>query len=363
MRPSEAYRQGAESGRWESDPVQLQILQELDRIYDELLERERGGALARLTRKLRRDTPVRGLYLWGTVGRGKTFLVDLFYSHLPLRAKHRIHFHRFMADVHERIRALGQHSDPLVKIAGEYAKEFNLLCLDEFFVTDIGDAMLLGRLLEQLFVRGVTLVTTSNTAPENLYKDGLQRASFLPAIILLQAHCHVVEVARGQDFRLRALTQASIWQTPDNAAAEAALQQCFTQLTPHHEAATGPATLSINDRPLPARAVSEDVVWFQFSDLCDGPRSVADYIELARRFHTVIVSGIPRFDRNNEDAAYRFVLLVDELYDRQVKLIASAATAPVDIYHGHRSTHEFERTISRLIEMQSEEYLARDHLP
>lgn len=363
MRPSAAYRLGVDAGRWESDPAQLAALAELDRIHDELLAREQSGALTRLVRRFTRDVPVRGLYLWGSVGRGKTFLVDLFFSHLDLGAKRRTHFHRFMAEVHTRIRALGEHADPLVQIAEDYSREFQLLCLDEFFVSDIGDAMLLGRLMEQLFTRGVTLVTTSNTAPQNLYKDGLQRANFLPAIILLQAHCRVLEMAGTQDYRLRTLTHANVWQTPDDAQAEATLGQFFTRLT--GEAGTTPPArthVEINNRRIPARAVSGAVGWFDFSALCDGPRAVADYIEIARRFHTVLVSGVPRFDRLNEDAAYRFVMLVDELYDRAVKLIASAASMPVDLYHGRRIAHEFERTVSRLIEMQSQEYLAREHL-
>ena len=363
MRPTEAYRLGVEQGRWQFDPVQQAVLEELDRIHDELLARERGGAFAKLARRLKRDAPVRGLYLWGGVGRGKTFLVDLFFAHLALPAKRRIHYHRFMGEVHARIRALGQHADPLVQIAADYAREFRLLCLDEFFVTDIGDAMLLARLLEHLFARGVTLVTTSNTAPENLYKDGLQRASFLPAIILLQAHCRVFEVKSERDYRLRALTHASVWQTPADEAAEAELAQCFARLTRDAATDADDTRLDINARPIAVRDLADGVVWFDFSALCDGPRSVADYIEIARRFHSVIVSGVPRFDRMNEDAAYRFVLLVDELYDRRVKLIASAAAAPIDLYHGRRVAHEFERTVSRLTEMQSEEYLAREHAP
>lgn len=363
MRPSAAYRLGVDAGRWESDPAQLAALAELDRIHDELLAREQSGALTRLVRRFTRDVPVRGLYLWGSVGRGKTFLVDLFFSHLDLGAKRRTHFHRFMAEVHTRIRALGEHADPLVQIAEDYSREFQLLCLDEFFVSDIGDAMLLGRLMEQLFTRGVTLVTTSNTAPENLYKDGLQRASFLPAIILLQAHCHVFEMTSGSDYRLRALSQAPIWQTPAGDSADAELAQSFARLTVDlADDSSDAGLLEINDREIPVRQMSDGVVWFDFVDLCVGPRSVADYIEIARRFHTVIVSGVPRFDRLSEDAAYRFVMLVDELYDRAVKLIASAASMPVDLYHGRRVAHEFERTVSRLIEMQSQEYLAREHL-
>ena len=362
MRPTAAYRQGVVAGDWDADVLQKTALEELDRIHDEL--RAQSGALARLVRHFRDDMPVRGLYLWGSVGRGKTFLVDLFYAHLDLPAKRRIHLHRFMAEVHARMRALGEHADPLVQVAADYAREFRLLCLDEFQVSDIGDAMVLGRLLEQLFAHGVTLVTTSNTAPENLYRDGLQRASFLPAIILLQAHCQVVEMAGGQDYRLRTLSRAKVWQALAQANAEAALAHFFSRLA--GATATDRETdahIEINGRQIPVRERADGVIWFDFAVLCEGPRAVADYIEIARHFHTVILSGVPHFDRLNEDAAWRFVLLVDELYDRSVKLIASAATAPTDLYHGRRAAHEFERTVSRLIEMQSQQYLAREHAP
>ncbi len=362
MRPAAAYRQGVAAGDWESDVLQQSVLEALNRIHDELRAPAQAGVLARLLRHFRADLPVRGLYLWGSVGRGKTFLVDLFYAHLDLPAKRRLHFHRFMAEVHARMRALGGHADPLVQVAADYAREVRLLCLDEFQVSDIGDAMVLGRLLEQLFARGVTLVTTSNTAPENLYPDGLQRASFLPAIILLQAHCQVLEMAGGQDYRLRTLSRAKVWQVPAQAEAEATLAQFFSRLAGATDRETD-THIEINGRQIPVRARADGVIWFDFAVLCEGPRSVADYIEIARHFHTVIVSGVPRFDRLNEDAAWRFVLLVDELYDRGVKLIASAATAPTDLYHGRRAVHEFERSVSRLIEMQSAAYLAREHAP
>ncbi len=363
MRPSAAYEAGVAAGLWQADPVQREVLGELDRIHDELRAREEAGTLAKLARRLRRETPVRGLYLWGGVGRGKTFLMDLFYSHLGGVPKRRVHYHRFMGEIHARIRALGEHADPLVQVAADCAREFRVLCLDEFFVLDIGDAMLLARLLDQLFSRGVTVVTTSNTAPENLYKGGLQRARFLPAIIELQAHCRVYELHSPLDYRLRALTRASVWQTPPGDAAEAALAAVFSRLARHAAVDEERGALEVNGRPIAVREVADGVVWFDFAALCDGPRAVADYIDIARRFHTVIVSGIPTFDRSSEDPAYRFVLLVDELYDRGVVLVASAAAAPAGLYAGRRVAREFERTVSRLIEMQSEEYLAQQHAP
>lgn len=362
MRPSVAYRQGVSEQRWGSDDLQLMVLSELDRIHDALLNQEQAGVLSRFMRQLRNQAPVRGLYLWGSVGRGKTFLVDLFFAHLDLKAKRRLHFHHFMAEVHARLTALGNHSDPLVQVASDLARDCRVLCLDEFFVSDIGDAMILGRLLEQLFAQGITLITTSNTAPVNLYKDGLQRASFLPAIVLLQAHCKVLEMGGGQDYRLRALRHAQTWQVPADAKAEATLGEFFHRLSSTCVTESA-GSLQINGRPIAVRAHAEGVAWFDFSALCEGPRAVADYIEIARHFHTVIVSGVRRFDRYSEDAAYRFVLLVDELYDRGVKLVASAAANPTDLYHGQRALVPFERTVSRLIEMQSEDYLAREHAP
>lgn len=361
MRPGDAYAAGVAGGRWTPDPAQREALAELDRIHDALLERAGAGALTRLAQRLRPPEPVRGLYLWGGVGRGKTFLVDLFFEHLALAEKRRVHFHRFMGEVHARIRALGEQSDPLVRVAAEYAREFRVLCLDEFFVSDIGDAMLLARLLDQLFARGVTLVTTSNTPPRELYRDGLQRAGFLPAIDLLERHCTVFEMRSTQDYRLRALQHAPVYHTPLGTGADTALQAVYERLT--RDTAHEPDTLTINARAIPVVDHAEGVVWFEFAALCEGPRSVADYIEIARHFHTVLLAHVPMFDRLNEDAAQRFVLLVDELYDRNVNLILSAAAAATGLYGGRRLVHEFQRTESRLIEMQSEDYLAREHRP
>ena len=361
MRPGAAYDQGLAAGRWTPDPAQRAALQQLDRIHDALLARAHAGTFARLAQRIKPPPPVRGLYLWGGVGRGKTFLVDLFFEHLALPEKRRVHFHRFMGEMHARIRALGEHSDPLVAIAADYAREFRVLCLDEFFVSDIGDAMLLARLLDQLFARGVTLVTTSNTPPQNLYRDGLQRASFLPAIALIEQHCVVFEIDSTQDYRLRALTHAPVYHQPLGDAADTALRAIYERLTCDtvHE----PGALVINERSIPVVDQAEGVVWFEFAALCEGPRAVADYIEIARHFHTVLLAHVPLFDRMNEDAAQRFVLLVDELYDRNVNLILSATDTPTQLYRGHRLTHEFQRTESRLIEMQSEDYLAREHRP
>jgi cell division protein ZapE len=360
-RPSERYAAGVAAGRWQRDPAQLAALAELDRLHDALLERGGAGLFARLARQFRRDELPRGLYLWGGVGRGKTFLVDLFYEHLPLAQKRRVHFHRFMGEVHARIRELGERSDPLVEVAAGYAADLRLLCLDEFFVADIGDAMILARLLEQLFARGVVLVTTSNTEPANLYRDGLQRARFLPAIALLQRHCVVHHLVSPTDYRLRSLTQAPTYLQPLGPAAEQALEAAYVRLTA--DTVRDGEPLLINERVIATVDSSDGVAWFAFAALCEGPRAVADYIEIARDFHTVLLAGVPQFERGQEDAALRFVHLVDELYDRNVNLILSAAAPPTALYRGQRHAFAFERTASRLIEMQSEAYLAREHRP
>jgi cell division protein ZapE len=361
LRPGAAYAAGVAAGRWQRDAAQLAALAELDRIHDALVGGAGEGLFARLARQFRRDEVPRGLYLWGGVGRGKTFLVDLFYEHLPLEQKRRVHFHRFMGEVHARIRDLGQRSDPLAEVAAGYAASLRLLCLDEFFVSDIGDAMILGRLLEHLFARGVVLVTTSNTEPAQLYRDGLQRARFLPAIALLQRHCVVQHLVSPHDYRLRSLTQAPTYHQPLGAAAEAALEACYLRLTA--DTLRDGEPLRINDRVIATIDSAEGVAWFAFAALCEGPRAVPDYIEIARDFHTVLLADVPVFDRGSEDAALRFVHLVDEFYDRNVNLILSAAAGPVELYRGERHRFAFERTASRLIEMQSQDYLAREHRP
>lgn len=361
LRPGQVYAEGVASGRWQDDRGQRAALVELDRLFNELLHAARAPRpwLARLlSGRPPRPTP-RGLYLWGEVGRGKTFLTELLFEHLPVAAKRRVHFHRFMGGIHARLAELGEQSDPLPKIAQDIASQVRLLCLDEFFVSDIGDAMLLGRLLESLFQHGVVLLTTSNTEPPQLYRDGLQRARFLPAIELLQRHCVVLRLDSPQDYRLRTLTQAPIYRQPLDAAADAFLRERFEALT--CESLPEPGPLRINGREIPLRDAAEGVAWFDFDALCRGPRSVADYIEIARDFHSVLLSDVPQFGPDQENEAKRFVHLVDEFYDRGVNLILTAATGPTSLYQGTRLAPEFERTASRLIEMQSESYLAREH--
>lgn len=371
MRPSRRYADGVARGDWLADPAQQPALRALDRIHVALSAAPpTRGLLARLFDNSAPE-PIPGLYLWGGVGRGKTFLIDLFYAGLPLTevrtagaaveggGKRRTHFHRFMREVHARLRAHAGQRDPLATIAREWRRELRVLVLDEFFVSDIGDAMLLARLLERLFAEGVVLVTTSNAAPAALYKDGLQRERFLPAIDLLQRHCEVVELVSDTDYRLRALTQSPVYRAPLDADADAWLQRRWHELggdDGHRDAG-----IVIDGRRIPVRARSKGLCWFDFAALCEGPRGNADYIEIAREFHTVLLGGIPHFDGLRDDAARRFVHLVDELYDRHVNLICTADAAPMALYSGERLTAAFERTASRLIEMQSADYLAHEH--
>jgi len=355
--PSALYAQGVNDKRWEDDPAQHAVLPSLDRIHAGILAARVGGWRSWLSGRAHES--VRGLYLWGAVGRGKTFLADLLVEALPPETVLRLHFHRCMGRVHAQLKTLEGHVDPLREVAAAIAAEAKLLCLDEFFVSDIGDAMILAGLLEHLFEHGVTLVTTSNIEPAGLYHDGLQRARFLPAIALLEAHCEVRELVSPQDYRLRTLTRAGVYFTPLGDRAEHALAQCFDRIAPGK--ARVEHTIRINDREIPIRRRGDGAVWFEFGALCEGPRAVADYIDLAQRFNTVLVSNVPQFTPQTEDAARRFVNLVDEFYDRSVKLVLSAAVPVTELYDGERLRAEFARTESRLTQMQGAQYLAAAH--
>jgi cell division protein ZapE len=285
--------------------------------------------------------------------------MDNFFESLPFDKKMRIHFHRFMQRVHTELKTLKGQSNPLLIVADRLSDEARIICFDEFFVSDIGDAMILAGLMDALFARGVSLVCTSNIVPDGLYKDGLQRARFLPAIELVKQHTEVVNVDGGNDYRLRTLEQAELYHFPLGDEASIKLEKYYNQLA-LVDGSHG-LDLEVNGRKLTALRHSDDIVWFDFKELCDGPRSQNDYIELAREFHAVILSGVPKMSRDHDDLARRFINLIDEFYDRSVKLIVSAEAPIHELYEGAKLGFEFERTESRLLEMQSQEYLEREH--
>lgn len=320
-----------------------------------LNEPPRRGLWEQLRTRFSPPPPVRGLYLWGGVGRGKTYLMDWFAEGLPLPDKRRIHFHHFMRDVHGVMSTLPKQPDPLEIVADRLRAEVRVLCLDEFLVTDITDAMILHGLLRALFARGMTLVTTANTQPDDLYRNGLQRQLFLPAIALLKAHTQVFELDGGVDYRLRTLTQAGVFFLEDDAGA-IDLAAYFEQLTGGHEVAS--SEIQINGRAIAVRRLGMDVVWFDFAALCGTARSASDYIEIAQEFHTVLLSGVPRLGPQQDAAARRFLHLVDEFYDQRIKLVLSAAAPIEQLYGGGLIDFAHERLVSRLIEMQSTAYLA-----
>ena len=358
------YRREIAARSFSADPAQLEALARLEDLRGRLLEHPVPPGAARWLARLlprRPRAPLRGLYLWGGVGRGKTWLMDLFFASLPFPDKRRRHFHRFMYDVHARLTALAEERSPLEQVAAQIAREARVLCFDELYVTDIADAMILGGLFAGLFRHGVTLVATSNVPPQELYRDGLQRQRFLPAIALLERHLEVLEVRGPTDYRLRQLTQAGTYLDSRAPGTAARLEALFVGLG-GVQAQRGGA-IEIAGRPIPVVRVAPGAVWFEFHDLCGGPRSQDDYIEIAREFQSVFVAGVPVLDADHEDEARRFVALVDELYDRSVNLVVAAAAPPAQLYRGTRVAPLFERTASRLIEMQSAQYLAREHRP
>ena len=363
MKIREAYEFSLRREGHVEDPAQVEVIARLEDLQTRLATHRPGLRCWRALFGAKRHEAargVRGMYLWGGVGRGKTFLMDLFFETLALKAKKRVHFHRMMHNVHDRLKVLDNVEDPLDKVAADIAHDTRILCFDEFFVSDIGDAMILGRLLESLFRRGVTLVTTSNTKPDDLYKDGLQRQRFLPAIDLLNQHTEVVNMEGDTDYRLRLLQKAGTYLTPDDAAAFDRLSYFFDESASSEIRSN--LELDVYGRTIRARKCAKSIAWFHFEDICDGPRSQADYIEIARWYPSVIISGVPQFDATLENQARRFIALVDEFYDRRVKLILSADVDVNSLYRGDRLAFEFDRTVSRLIEMQSNEYLALPHL-
>jgi len=361
----ECYQADLRRPEFRHDPAQDNAVRHLARVQQELMSRYEASREAnvltrfRVARQVR--VPVQGLYMWGGVGRGKTYLMDLFFDSLPFRRKLRIHFHRFMQRVHRELKELQGTANPLEMVADHLHAEAVVICFDEFFVSDITDAMILGGLFEHLFARGVALVATSNIEPDRLYWGGLQRERFLPAIEILKQNVEVLNVDSGVDHRLRVLEQAHLYFSPLGEAAEKHMEEAFGHLSNgmpiSHE------LIHINFREVALRARTKDVLWCNYDELCERPRSAEDYIELGREFQTVVLSNVPQMGSWDDNATRRFINLVDEFYDRCVKLIISAAVPIEQLYVGSRLNFEFERTKSRLLEMQSTDYLARAHKP
>ncbi|EPG4894851.1 cell division protein ZapE [Citrobacter koseri] len=369
--PTSRYLQALNDGSHQPDDVQKDAVNRLESIYQALIAKtppapQTGGLMARFGKLLGKrepsaNAPVRGLYMWGGVGRGKTWLMDLFYHSLPGERKQRLHFHRFILRVHEELTALQGQTDPLEIIADRFKAETDVLCFDEFFVSDITDAMLLGGLMKALFARGITLVATSNIPPDELYRNGLQRTRFLPAIDAIKAHCDIMNVDAGVDYRLRTLTQAHLWLSPRNDETQQQMDKLWLALAGAKR--ENAPTLEVNHRPLPTMGVENQTLAVSFITLCVDARSQHDYIALSRLFHTVLLFDVPVMTPLMESEARRFIALVDEFYERHVKLVVSADAPLYEIYQGERLKFEFQRCLSRLQEMQSEEYLKRSHMP
>ncbi|KJZ05372.1 cell division protein ZapE [Pseudoalteromonas piscicida] len=361
MTPWEKYQQDLQRDDFQYDSAQENAVKHLQRLYDDLINQPpvKQNFFSRLFGKAE-PPKVKGLYFWGGVGRGKTYLVDTFYDALPTERKMRVHFHRFMHRVHAELKKLNEVKNPLESIADTFKSETDIICFDEFFVQDITDAMLLGGLMQALFARGIVLVATSNIVPDDLYKNGLQRARFLPAIELVKANTEVVNVDSGIDYRLRTLEQAEIFHSPLDKQADENLFDYFNKLSP--EPGKAEQAIEIEGRMIQTRMVSDCIVMFDFPALCETARSQVDYMEISRLYNTVILSNVKQMGQQNDDAARRFIALVDEFYERNVTLIISAAVPITELYTEGTLNFEFKRCISRLQEMQSHEYLAREHL-
>jgi len=357
--PLDRLKQLVDAGTLQSDHAQARVARHLQDRFDALSSR-RPSWWARWRGQYPELT---GLYIHGKVGRGKTLLMDLFAGCLE-NAKigvWRIHFHRFMDEIHERLKHIGDKSDPLSLVARDIARRSRVLCFDEFHVSDIGDAMILGTLMGELFDRQVMLVATSNTAPDDLYADGLQRARFLPAIEAIKSRCEVVCLDADDDYRFRELMRHPVYYLDSQSETAADLESEFFALAAGETISTAP--LKIRGHTIQPIRRAGSVAWFDFAGLCEGPRASSDYIELARRFSTLIISNVPQLTESDNDATRRLIHLVDECYDRAVKLIIAAAVGPEELYTGQRLAASFERTRSRLVEMQSKDYLSLPHKP
>jgi cell division protein ZapE len=363
MTPWQKYQQDLMRDDFHYDEAQENAVRHLQRLYDELVAQPttEPSFFSRLFNRKQKKT-IKGLYFWGGVGRGKTYLVDTFFEALPFERKMRVHFHRFMHRVHNELKLLNEVKDPLKKVADKFKSEADIICFDEFFVQDITDAMLLGGLMQELFERGIVLVATSNIVPDQLYRNGLQRARFVPAIKLVKENTEVVNVDSGIDYRLRTLEQAEIYHSPLDEQADKNLFEYFNKLS--FEPGSKNKEIEIEGRNLTTRLEADSIVMFEFSELCETARSQIDYMELSRIYHTVLLSNVKYMgsEQANDDAARRFIALVDEFYERNVTLIISAIAPLENLYTGGILDFEFKRCISRLQEMQSLEYLGREHL-
>ncbi|WP_182019244.1 cell division protein ZapE [Vibrio diabolicus] len=366
MTPLQQYQKDIAEHGFQRDEAQYQAVVALDKLYHAIVEFQ-SAPVPQLSKwqklmgkKIDMPEPPKGLYFWGGVGRGKTYLMDAFFDALPTQRKMRVHFHRFMYRVHDELKLLGDVENPLAKVADKFKEEADVVCFDEFFVSDITDAMILATLLQEMFKRQMLLVATSNIEPQNLYRNGLQRARFLPAIDMILARCDVLNVDSGVDYRLRTLEQAEIYHYPLDEQANINLNKYYQQLTGERQIVAH--QIEVNHRQLEVIEASDGVLHASFAQLCQTARSQNDYIELSRIYHTVLLADVQQMNRKIDDAARRFIALVDEFYERNVKLIISAEVPMEDLYTEGQLEFEFKRCLSRLTEMQSHEYLAREHL-
>ena len=363
MTPLAAYEDDLKSRNFQPDAAQASAVMETQHLYEKLntpVELAKKKGLFSFFEK-ENKTPIRGLYFWGGVGRGKSYLIDTFYDCLPFPKKSRIHFNHFMQKIHTRLKSLPKTPDPLIVVANEMAKQYRILCIDEFHVDDITDAMIMAGLLDALFSQGVTLVTTSNIEPNNLYKNGLQRDRFLPAIDLLHQHTKIIHLDNGIDYRLALLEKHGTFHVvSDDTNAKKLLNNHLKELA--NTEIIYEQEISLNNRILHSRAKSDNQIWFSFKEICETPRSSVDYIALARDYETLMIDNIPIMDDGSNDVVQRFIQLIDALYDHKVKLIATAHAQPDELYQGERLAFPFQRTVSRIIEMRSERYLSQSHL-
>lgn len=356
--PSERYANAISSGQFMADDAQAEAVHELNRVWEELISRYKASKKA--FRRFRRQTSPKGVYMWGGVGRGKTWLMDQFYESIPFRRKTRMHFHHFMQYVHKELNKNSGQQNPLDIVAEQIYKEAVVICFDEFFVSNVTDAMILSDLFQKLFTRGVTLVATSNIAPDGLYKNGIHRDRFIPTIEMVKQNCRVLNVDAGVDYRLRVLKQAQLFKSPLTHDNQVWMAKRFAALTQSQTVSDEP--IIINQRKVETLGHTEDVLWCEFKELCMKPRSPSDFIEISNIYNTVLVSNVPHLDDVLSEGTRRFIYLVDEFYDRGVKLLLTSEAGIIDIYNGEKLAFEIERTRSRLLEMQSDEYLQSAHL-